>query len=516
MEEEHEAGILTYRYVYGLEKSHIVIYGMDNNGNLFQPFSINPDPDVSTVKYTMNEYGEWEFESSEEFPLSSIMETYNYSDPGAFIPFSSGLNSGTNIVKLYYHHDRLGSTDFLTSNIDGKVISYISRDDWGQPDLSKMVLKTGSRMLNDLVLQYTVHQYDLVLDVYYAQARMYDAANHRFTAMDPIKGSVFNPITLNQYLYVADNPLFWIDVYGLEKIVISGNKSGTNATRNFIEPAIKLIRSWFSGTVNESITWIIVDDGYDKNAKNSIQFAIMMIYNDFESKFYKWDSFKKPDNGESAENYLTKVRLHNIDCFLRVIWVSSKEDLYKHINIGFDPDLDRNKEKISQLVVFSHGVPGTLLLGSGTARSANISISDVTADKIDKNAFRDDYFAVFYSCNAGTQSNESSFTQIWADVTGGYTIGIKGVTDAKTEYRYINENRGDLWNFMDSIRRNTGTPIDVTGSAYYPIVASGHPGTWLIYQKGKTPIIADSIMSRYNVPLLGQIKALAYPSRPGR
>ena len=28
MEAEQEAGVLTYRYVYGLEKAHVVIYGL--------------------------------------------------------------------------------------------------------------------------------------------------------------------------------------------------------------------------------------------------------------------------------------------------------------------------------------------------------------------------------------------------------------------------------------------------------------------------------------------------------
>jgi len=38
-------------------------------------------------------------------------------------------------VKLYYHQDRLGSASFLTSNTDGRVISYASYDDWGSPTM---------------------------------------------------------------------------------------------------------------------------------------------------------------------------------------------------------------------------------------------------------------------------------------------------------------------------------------------------------------------------------------------
>ena len=78
-------------------------------------------------------------------------------------------------VKLWYHHDRLGSVDYLTDNVQGKVTSYVTYDDWGEPT-AKAVLKLGLREL-DLVTQYTVHPYDPVLGLYFAQARMYNAEN---------------------------------------------------------------------------------------------------------------------------------------------------------------------------------------------------------------------------------------------------------------------------------------------------------------------------------------------------
>ena len=51
----------------------------------------------------------------------------------------------------------------------------------------KPIIKLGQRQL-DLVTEYTGHMYDQVLEVYYARARMYDAADRRFMAMDPVKG----------------------------------------------------------------------------------------------------------------------------------------------------------------------------------------------------------------------------------------------------------------------------------------------------------------------------------------
>ena len=120
METEGGIGALTYRYTYGLRKNSVAITGIANGtGNLPQG----------------------------------------------------------GIVKMFYHHDRLGSTHFLTDNIDGKVTSFVSYDDWGAMT-SKAVLRVGVREL-DLEQNYTGHPADMVLGVYYAKARVYDAVSTR-------------------------------------------------------------------------------------------------------------------------------------------------------------------------------------------------------------------------------------------------------------------------------------------------------------------------------------------------
>jgi RHS repeat-associated protein len=121
------------------------------------------------------------------------------------------VQNGT--VKLYYHRDRLGNTDYLTDNVQGKAVSYVDYDQWGNP-LKKAVLKMGLREV-DLVKDYTGHTYDPVLGKYYAKARLYDAESRRFMAVDPVKGSVISPITMNPYVYVMDNPLRYTDPTGM-------------------------------------------------------------------------------------------------------------------------------------------------------------------------------------------------------------------------------------------------------------------------------------------------------------
>ena len=72
----------------------------------------------------------------------------------------------------------------MTSAVNSKVISWTSYNEWGEIT-HNAVLKCGQREL-DLVKLYATHDYDAVLNQFYAKARFYDADNRRFTAVDPI------------------------------------------------------------------------------------------------------------------------------------------------------------------------------------------------------------------------------------------------------------------------------------------------------------------------------------------
>ena len=51
-------------------------------------------------------------------------------------------------------------------------------------------------------------------DLYYAQARHYQPSLGRFTSRDKIKGSKLHPYTMNEYSYVFNNPLKYVDLDG--------------------------------------------------------------------------------------------------------------------------------------------------------------------------------------------------------------------------------------------------------------------------------------------------------------
>ena len=181
MEFESVDGGLTYRYVYGLRRLHTVIYGIPQG--------------VGAV----------------------VQWTYRNADGSVSITDSDPNNpDAQRIVKLFHHQDRLGSTDYLTDNISGRITSYVSYDDFGMLT-AKAIIRLGQREL-DLVTNFTGHFFDPVLGIYYARARMYDAANRRFMAQDPIKDG------WNWFAYANNNPIKYVDPTGLYIVIVGSDE----------------------------------------------------------------------------------------------------------------------------------------------------------------------------------------------------------------------------------------------------------------------------------------------------
>jgi RHS repeat-associated protein len=131
-------------------------------------------------------------------------------------------------AKVFYHEDSMGSTEYISDDFGGNILSYINYDPWGIPT-NKATVMLGLRDV-DLVAEFTGHPFDHVLGMYFAEARMYDAGDRRFAAADPMFGDVADPTSLNPYVYVLDNPLKWVDPLGLEKAVVSLMGSNLSAT----------------------------------------------------------------------------------------------------------------------------------------------------------------------------------------------------------------------------------------------------------------------------------------------
>ena len=167
----------------------------------------------TVVKEFVVDYTTETFEPLMEHEVNGITYRYVYGNDRLSVNItgvetgSSKLIENGNQIRLYYHMDYLGTADYLTSPLTGKVESWTHYNEWGEIT-HNAVLKCGQREL-DLVKRYATHDFDAVLNQYYAKARFYDAENRHFTAMDPIKDGY------NWYMYCGQNPVIRLDPTGL-------------------------------------------------------------------------------------------------------------------------------------------------------------------------------------------------------------------------------------------------------------------------------------------------------------
>ena len=126
----------------------------------------------------------------------------------------------------YVHTDRLGSVVNLTDQY-GRVPAQVDYDDWGKVTAYQSLSISGGYRTVLPEITYAGHQYDDVLGMYYAKARMYDAENRRFASVDPVKGNIADPMTMVQYLYVSNNPIIYVDLLGLTAYLIGMTKVNT-------------------------------------------------------------------------------------------------------------------------------------------------------------------------------------------------------------------------------------------------------------------------------------------------
>ena len=117
-------------------------------------------------------------------------------------------NNGTEEV-LYYHLDHLNSTKMVTNQQGTIVLNYEYRAFGTELD------KIGS---DENRFSYIGREFDEEINLYYVNARYYDATIGRFINVDPIQDG------WNWYIYCNNNPLKFVDPSGLsEKKGIKGS-----------------------------------------------------------------------------------------------------------------------------------------------------------------------------------------------------------------------------------------------------------------------------------------------------
>nr|WP_240903751.1 S8 family serine peptidase [Chengkuizengella sediminis] len=133
--------------------------------------------------------------------------------------------------QLLYREDMTSSLGgYYFYNGHGDVVKVIAAD--GSKDVLKeydydiwgnVLTETSHETKTfDNPFQYTSEIYDEESGLIYLRARYYDPTMGRFITEDTYEGTINNPLSLNLYTYVSNNPLKYIDPTGHSEQVVDG------------------------------------------------------------------------------------------------------------------------------------------------------------------------------------------------------------------------------------------------------------------------------------------------------
>jgi RHS repeat-associated protein len=133
----------------------------------------------------------------EELSGGAVQRVYTY----GLNRISQSQASGSS----FYGYDGHGNVRLLT-DATGAVTDRYDYDAFGT-----IISQAGS---TPNVYLYSGEQLDPSAGLYYLRARYYKADSGRFATADPLEGDFVDPMALNKYVYVADDPIMAADPSG--------------------------------------------------------------------------------------------------------------------------------------------------------------------------------------------------------------------------------------------------------------------------------------------------------------
>ncbi|SDE19925.1 RHS repeat-associated core domain-containing protein [Paenibacillus sp. UNCCL117] len=127
----------------------------------------------------------------------------------------------------YYLHNGHGDVTELRDSTGQTRLNEYTYDIWGNP------LNVKESVPNPF--RYSGELWDSVSKLQYLRARWYDPSIHRFINEDTYEGDINNPLSLNLYTYVHNNPLTNIDPTGHWCTSADGKWSGPGGCNGGIE-----------------------------------------------------------------------------------------------------------------------------------------------------------------------------------------------------------------------------------------------------------------------------------------
>ena len=144
-------------------------------------------------------------------PVALILD-YAYETDRIGMPAERLVNPGSDIAvnittKVWYMGSQMIFSNFFGTDSDGNVVFHMIYDAWGLTMMNTRLDMNYHGL--DNINNFTGYTFDEVLGIYFAQHRFYDPNLRRFISQDPIRDGH------NWYAYVANNPVTYIDPWGL-------------------------------------------------------------------------------------------------------------------------------------------------------------------------------------------------------------------------------------------------------------------------------------------------------------
>jgi len=299
-------------------------------------------------------------------------------------------------------------------------------------------------------------------------ARVYDSETGRWFATDPLcsKYPMDSP-----YMFAGNSPITTIDLDGEEKIIIAGSEN-RKWNLGFVIPALKFLKEKVSD--KEQTTLILFTANYTEKQRNRIK------------------KYVQKKGGVVLE-------------------VNSADEVVDYMNNKTTSDT-RQEDPITELNIFSHGLPNQLAFGYGQDENiANqYSFNESHVDKLNPEAFTEHAYCVSYACrtgaanyNDGDVEPENSLAQklankigitVWALQRRSDYIGILGPKkpwQVRLQERIrlmVGYQKPDTTYDANGGTWDTDSELDKTYTPRAGTTPENSPG-WTKFEKGKKPYV---------------------------
>ncbi|WP_138494513.1 RHS repeat-associated core domain-containing protein [Paenibacillus pinistramenti] len=179
-----------------------------------------------TTRYYYDDRGLLVAEGNVSGSTVTIAYGYVYDATGQLVGRQSGTES-----KLQYYVTNLHGDVVELRDASGKLLNSYSYDIWGNPVIVQETVPNA--------LRYAGEYWDADTGLQYLRARWYDPSTARFIGEDTYEGQIDNPLSLNLYTYVENNPLGYVDPTGHSPSYFDDDEAAFRTTNGFKRSAAR-------------------------------------------------------------------------------------------------------------------------------------------------------------------------------------------------------------------------------------------------------------------------------------